>query len=187
MGLYCISIYSFWSAYYILIHNDNKLVEVRYDGVSFSCIRHAIVRARSRYHSRSDSRAGRQRATAARVALCFVNIVFQNAIATSVKRKCDQSLLLAIIFMVWPDYARFVMIHILWFRQKNRKLNIKRRVQIRRLCPFALFANLIWIENCEFWIVTNHESRIIWPHHYAYWLLNVSRRSIVEDDSWLRD
>jgi len=50
------------------------------------------VYARSRYHSRSDSRAGRQRAAAARVVLCFVNIVFRNKIATSVKRKCDRSL-----------------------------------------------------------------------------------------------
>jgi len=28
--------------------------------------------------------------------------------------------------------------------------------------PFALFANLIWIENCEFWTVSDHESRIVW-------------------------
>jgi len=35
MGLYCISIYSFWSAYYIRIHNDNKLVEVRYSASVF--------------------------------------------------------------------------------------------------------------------------------------------------------
>jgi len=41
----------------------------------------------------------------------------------------------------------------------------KRRVQIRWICPFTLFANLIWIENCKFWTVTNHESCIVWPHH----------------------
>jgi len=53
--------------------------------------------------------------------------------------------------------------------------NIERRVQIRRICPFALFANLIWIENCEFLTVTNHESRIVRSHHYAWFFTKVFR------------
>jgi len=28
--------------------------------------------------------------------------------------------------------------------------NIKQRVQIRRICPFTLFANFIWIKNASF-------------------------------------
>jgi len=64
------------------------------------------------------------------------------------------------------DYARFVAIRVLWFRRKRKPLRqridtIKRRVQIRRICPFALFANLVWIEDCEFWTVSNRESRIV--------------------------
>jgi len=77
--------------------------------------------------------------------------------------------------MLTLDYVRFVVIRVLWFRQKNRSakqidMNIK-RVQIRRICSFALFANLTWTENYKFWTVTNHESRIIWRHHKEYWLL----------------
>jgi len=63
---------------------------------------------------------------------------------------------------------------VLWFHQKTAPLtNWHDELQIRRICPFvanricALFANLIWIENCEFLTVTNHESRIVWPHSYA--------------------
>jgi len=41
-----------------------------------------------------------------------------------------------------------VVIRILRFRRKNRsaselRANIKRQVQIRQICPFALFAKLI--------------------------------------------
>jgi len=31
-----------------------------------------------------------------------------------------------------------------------------------------LFANLIWIENCEFWTVSNHVSHIVWRELQAY-------------------
>jgi len=47
-----------------------------------------------------------------------------------------------------PDYARFVVIRVLFVKKITSELtpintNIKRRVQIRRICPFALFVNLI--------------------------------------------
>jgi len=49
---------------------------------------------------------------------------------------------------VRPDYARFVVICVLFVKKITSELtlidtNIKRRVHIRRICPFALFANLI--------------------------------------------
>jgi len=51
---------------------------------------------------------------------------------------------------VRPHYARFVMIRVLFVKKIASELtpidtNIKRRVQIRWICPFALFENLIWI------------------------------------------
>jgi len=54
-----------------------------------------------------------------------------------------------------PHYARFVMIRVLFVKKIASELtpidtNIKRRVQIRRICPFALFSNLIWIKNASF-------------------------------------
>jgi len=49
---------------------------------------------------------------------------------------------------VRPHYARFVVIRVLFVKKIASELipidtNIKRRVQIRRICLFALFANLI--------------------------------------------
>jgi len=59
------------------------------------------------------------------------------------------------ILRMRPRYARFVVIRVLFVKKIASELtpddtNIKRRVQIRRICPFALFANLIWIKNANF-------------------------------------
>jgi len=54
-----------------------------------------------------------------------------------------------------PHYARFMVIHVLFVKKIASELtpidtNIKWRMQIRRICLFALFANLIWIKNASF-------------------------------------
>jgi len=63
-------------------------------------------------------------------------------------RVCISGLRSVYTLRVRPHYARFVVIRVLFVKKIVSELtpidtNIKRRVQIRRICPFALFANPI--------------------------------------------
>lgn len=62
---------------------------------------------------------------------------------------------------VASDYTRFVVIRVLWFRQKRPlrwRIGTNGKQWTWWMCSFTLFANLMRIASCpEFWIVSNHK------------------------------
>jgi len=93
---------------------------------------------------------------------CVVLVTKRSVLSTS-----QSSFIIIVIYKVFSVMARLCAIcgdsrPLISSKKPLRSdTNIKWRMQIRRIYLFALFANLIWIENCKFWTVTNHESRIV--------------------------